>query len=80
MNPTWVVAIIAGAGVIFQAGIAYSVVGEFRRLREKVDKQGDDIGDANTRIEQHEWRISSHDDRLHTHDRVLEHLRTKAKD
>lgn len=76
MNPAWVMVAIAAAGIVFQAGISFSVLGRINKVETKVDGHGETLGDIKAAQVQHEWRITSHDQRLHAHDQAIDLLRS----
>ena len=75
MNPAWVMVAIAGAGMVFQAGIGWSFINRFAKVEDKVDTHTNSLSDVKASVSQHEWRITAHDTRLHLHDEALDKLR-----
>ena len=83
MKPEWVVAAVAAAGVVFNAGIAYTTMlfirTEVRRLQALVDDLILERSKLEKRVDQHEWRITNHDERIHNHDVTLDRIRVGAQ-
>ena len=76
MNPAWIMVAIAAAGIIFQGGIGWAVIGRMNKIENRLDDHADDLSTTKAQITQHEWRITSHDQRLHTHEEQLDRLRS----
>ena len=66
---------IAAGGMVFQAGIGWSVVARMGKIETKVDGHADELNSIKTAQVQHECRITSHDQRLHAHDEQIDKLR-----
>jgi len=68
--------VIAAAGIIFQAGIGWAVIGRISKVEDRLDDHTGDLSTTKVQLSQHEWRITSHDQRLHAHDEDIDRLRT----
>ena len=67
--------VIAGGGMIFQAGIGWSFINRIAKIESRVDGHTDHLSDIKSTLGQHEWRITAHDTRLHLHDEAIDKLR-----